>query len=72
MSTEDVATWASTSAGRCCVPLSCAGPTFRIVDEVHITPVNPGVDQLLLLFRTAEATKPLGGPSPRGVRSSRK
>jgi uncharacterized protein len=29
------------------------GPTFRIVDEVHITPVNYGVDQLLL-FRTAE------------------
>jgi uncharacterized protein len=37
----------------------CAGPTFRIVDEVHITPVNYGVDQPLL-FRTAEGTKLLG------------
>ena len=46
--------WASTSAGRCCAPLSCAGPTFRIVDEVHITPVNYGVDQPLP-FRTAVA-----------------
>ena len=38
----------------------CAGPTFRIVDEVHITLVNYGVDQPLL-FRTSEGTKLLGG-----------
>jgi hypothetical protein len=35
--------------------LSCAGPTFRIVDEVHITPLHCGVDQPLL-FRSAEVT----------------
>jgi nitroimidazol reductase NimA-like FMN-containing flavoprotein (pyridoxamine 5'-phosphate oxidase superfamily) len=30
---------------------------FRIVDEVHITPVNYAVDGETLLFRTAEGTK---------------
>ena len=30
---------------------------FRIVDEVHITPVNFVVDDRSLLFRTAEGTK---------------
>lgn len=30
---------------------------FRIVDEVHITPVNYAVDGKTLLFRTAEGTK---------------
>jgi hypothetical protein len=29
-------------------PLSWAGPAFRIVDEVHITPLNYSVDQPLL------------------------
>ena len=30
---------------------------FRIVDEVHLTPVNFVVDDRSLLFRTAEGTK---------------
>jgi nitroimidazol reductase NimA-like FMN-containing flavoprotein (pyridoxamine 5'-phosphate oxidase superfamily) len=30
---------------------------FRLVDEVHITPVNYGVDGRTLLFRSAEGNK---------------
>ncbi len=30
---------------------------FRIVDEVHITPINYAVDHRTLLFRTAEGNK---------------
>ena len=30
---------------------------FRLVDEVHITPINYAVDQDTLLFRTAEGSK---------------
>lgn len=30
---------------------------FRIVDEVHITPINYAVDDQTLLFRTAEGNK---------------
>jgi len=33
---------------------------FRLVDEVHITPVNYAVDGRTLLFRTAEGEKLLG------------
>ena len=33
---------------------------FRLVDEVHITPVNYAVDGETLLFRTAEGSKLLG------------
>jgi nitroimidazol reductase NimA-like FMN-containing flavoprotein (pyridoxamine 5'-phosphate oxidase superfamily) len=33
---------------------------FRLVDEVHITPINYAVDGDLLLFRTAEGDKLLG------------
>ena len=33
---------------------------FRLVDEVHITPINYGVDGQTLLFRTAEGNKLLG------------
>jgi nitroimidazol reductase NimA-like FMN-containing flavoprotein (pyridoxamine 5'-phosphate oxidase superfamily) len=33
---------------------------FRLVDEVHITPVNYAVDGDSLLFRTAEGSKLLG------------
>jgi uncharacterized protein len=33
---------------------------FRLVDEVHITPVNYAVDAGTLLFRTAEGDKLLG------------
>jgi nitroimidazol reductase NimA-like FMN-containing flavoprotein (pyridoxamine 5'-phosphate oxidase superfamily) len=30
---------------------------FRLVDEVHITPINYAVDEDTLLFRTAEGSK---------------
>ena len=30
---------------------------FRLVDEVHITPINYAVDHEALLFRTAEGNK---------------
>ena len=33
---------------------------FRLLDEVHITPVNYAVDHETLLFRTAEGSKLLG------------
>jgi len=33
---------------------------FRLVDEVHITPINYAVDGETLLFRTAEGSKLLG------------
>lgn len=33
---------------------------FRLVDEVHITPINYAVDGQTLLFRTAEGNKLLG------------
>ena len=33
---------------------------FRLVDEVHITPINYAVDGDILLFRTAEGDKLLG------------
>jgi nitroimidazol reductase NimA-like FMN-containing flavoprotein (pyridoxamine 5'-phosphate oxidase superfamily) len=33
---------------------------FRLVDEVHITPINYAVDGETLLFRTAEGNKLLG------------
>jgi nitroimidazol reductase NimA-like FMN-containing flavoprotein (pyridoxamine 5'-phosphate oxidase superfamily) len=33
---------------------------FRLVDEVHITPINYAVDGRTLLFRTAEGDKLLG------------
>jgi nitroimidazol reductase NimA-like FMN-containing flavoprotein (pyridoxamine 5'-phosphate oxidase superfamily) len=33
---------------------------FRLVDEVHITPINYAVDGSSLLFRTAEGEKLLG------------
>ena len=33
---------------------------FRLVDEVHITPINYAVDGRTLLFRTAEGEKLLG------------
>jgi len=33
---------------------------FRLVDEVHITPINYAVDGSTLLFRTAEGDKLLG------------
>ncbi len=33
---------------------------FRLVDEVHITPINYAVDGETLLFRTAEGDKLLG------------
>ncbi|MGZ5398413.1 MAG: pyridoxamine 5'-phosphate oxidase family protein [Nocardioides sp.] len=33
---------------------------FRLVDEVHITPINYAVDRDSLLFRTAEGNKLLG------------
>jgi len=33
---------------------------FRLVDEVHITPINYAVDHETLLFRTAEGSKLLG------------
>ena len=33
---------------------------FRLVDEVHITPINYAVDRDTLLFRTAEGSKLLG------------
>ena len=34
---------------------------FRLVDEVHITPINYAVDGDTLLFRTAEGGKLLSG-----------
>lgn len=33
---------------------------FRLVDEVHIAPINYAVDDRTLLFRTAEGSKLLG------------
>jgi nitroimidazol reductase NimA-like FMN-containing flavoprotein (pyridoxamine 5'-phosphate oxidase superfamily) len=33
---------------------------FRLVDEIHITPINYAVDEDTLLFRTAEGSKLLG------------
>ena len=33
---------------------------FRLLDEVHITPINYAVDRPTLLFRTAEGSKLLG------------
>jgi nitroimidazol reductase NimA-like FMN-containing flavoprotein (pyridoxamine 5'-phosphate oxidase superfamily) len=33
---------------------------FRLVDEIHITPINYAVDEETLLFRTAEGSKLLG------------
>lgn len=33
---------------------------FRLVDEMHITPINYAVDHDTLLFRTAEGSKLLG------------
>jgi hypothetical protein len=54
MNNADVVELGIDECWRCCAPLSCAGPTFRIVDEVHITPVNFCVDQPLL-FSTARS-----------------
>ena len=34
---------------------------FRLVDEVHITPINYAVEGGSLLFRTAEGSKLLAG-----------